>query len=444
MAEPAGGPLGKPSSILIVGSGVFGLSTALALSRRPGYSQTTITVLDKSPFPSPDGSSIDSSRIIRADYSDPAYASLAAEAQALWRGNWGEEGRYSESGLVVVADEGKTDYVWKSLGNVKTLQNVKDKVELKERRDIDKTMGTGGGSGLWGYVNWNSGWADAEAGVRYARKLCEESGRIQFVNAEVLRLLKKSKRVVGVKLKHENILADLVVLATGAWTGRLVDLRGRAEASGQVVAYVELTPQEQQWLGKIPVLLNFSTGMFIIPPRNRVLKVARHGYGYRNPQRIPHPEEADSRSSRGSTIEVSLPRTQSDEPGQWIPREGEVECRHALAEMIPALSKRPFKNTRICWYTDTPTGDFLITYHPTHPGLFLATGGSGHGYKFLPIIGEKIVDCIAGNPPAEFREKWRWPEHVTDDVVVVTDDGSRGGNLGMILDTEMRRGKSRL
>ncbi|KAH0541424.1 hypothetical protein FGG08_004114 [Glutinoglossum americanum] len=438
MAKPAQ----EPSSILIVGSGVFGcMSTALALSRRPRYSQTCITVLDKSPFPSPDGSSVDSSRIVRADYSDPAYASLAAEAQVLWRGKWGEEGRYNESGLVVVADEGKTDYVWRSLGNVKALKNARDKKELKERRDIDNVVGTGGGSGVWGYVNWNSGWADAEAGIRYARKLCEESQRIQFVTTEALRLVMVGRQVIGVESGQGNILADLVVLATGAWTGKLVDLRGRAEASGQVVAYIDLTRHEQQRLEKMPVLLNFSTGMFVTPPRNRVLKIARHGYGYRNPQQIPQPEETDS--SKGSTIEVSLPRTQLDEPGQWIPKEGEADCRSALAEMIPSLAERPFKRTRICWYTDTPTGDFLITHHPALPGLFLATGGSGHGYKFLPIIGEKIVDCIAGNAPAEFREKWRWAERAAGDAVV-TEDGSRGGRAGMVLDAEMRRGGSRL
>ncbi|KAI9786656.1 MAG: hypothetical protein M1839_006207 [Geoglossum umbratile] len=431
MAEPAR----EPSSILIIGSGVFGLSTALALSHRPRYSQTSITVLDRSPFPSPDGSSIDSSRIIRADYADPAYASLAAEAQALWRGKWGEEGRYSESGLVMVADEGKADYVQKSFENVRGLQDVKAIEELKERRDIDRTMGTGGGSGAWGYVNWNSGWADAETGIRFARKLCEESGRVRFVTAEVVRLARKGGQVIGVELRHGKITADLVVLATGAWTGKLIDLRGRADASGHILAYLELTPHEQQRLGGMPILLNFSTGMFIIPPRNGVLKVARHDHGYKNPQRIPNPENTDS------TIVVSLPRTQLDEPSQWIPREGEAACRRALADIIPSLADRPFKHTRICWYTDTPTGDFLITHHPTQPGLFLATGGSGHAYKFLPAIGEKVVDCIEGNTPPEFREKWGWPEHTTGDAVV-TQDGSRRGRIGMLLDTELGREKS--
>jgi sarcosine oxidase / L-pipecolate oxidase len=327
------------------------VSTALALSRRSRYSQASITVLDKSPFPSPDGASIDSSRIVRADYADPAYASLAAEAQALWRGKWGEESRYSESGLVMVADEGKTDYVRKSFENVKGLQDVRGIEELKDRGDIKRTMGTGGANGNWGYVNWNSGWADAEAGIRLARALCEESGRVQFMTAEVLRLARNGRQVIGVELAYERMItADLVILATGAWTGRLVDLRGRADASGHVLAYLELTPQEQQRLGGMPVLLNFSTGMFIIPPRNGVLKVARHDHGYKNPQRILNPE---GDNSTGSTIETSLPRTQLDEPGQWIPNEGEAACRRTLAEVIPSLASRPFKQTRICWYTDT-------------------------------------------------------------------------------------------
>src|ERR1700712_2205203 len=112
-----------PPSILILGSGVFGLSTALALSTRPSFKHTTITVLDRSPFPSPDGSSVDTSRIIRADYSDPAYASLAASAQEIWRqqgpSDLGGEGRYSESGLVLAADKGRQGekYVRESLEN---------------------------------------------------------------------------------------------------------------------------------------------------------------------------------------------------------------------------------------------------------------------------------------------------------------------------------------
>ena len=80
----------------------------------------------------------------------------------------------------------------------------------------------------------------------------------------------------------------------------------------------------------MPVLLNMSTGLFIIPPRNQVLKIARHGYGYSNPVSIPNPD-----SPGGEAIEVSLPRTSWEGRDQGVPWEGEVACREALREMIP-------------------------------------------------------------------------------------------------------------
>lgn len=309
--------------------------------------------------------------------------------------------------------------------------------ELASRQAIEQRFGGGGGSGDWGYINTRSGWADAEAGMRFLRLQVERTGRVKFLVGEVTRLIfsKSKDKVTGVQLKSNTTLtADLVILATGAWTPSLIDLRGRAQATGQVLAYMPITNSEQEKLGKNPVLLNMSTGMFIIPPANNLLKIARHGYGYTNPVSIPHPEDPSL-----PNITVSRPWTHVDDSSLWIPREGEAACRQALAEMIPSLAGRQFTKTKICWYTDTPSGDFIITYHPTHENLFLVTGGSGHGYKFLPVIGEKIVDCVEGRCPDEFREKWAWRKDAIANVV--TEDGSRGGRPGMLLKKEMERGQ---
>ncbi|EKD15851.1 FAD dependent oxidoreductase [Drepanopeziza brunnea f. sp. 'multigermtubi' MB_m1] len=432
-----------PKSILILGHGVFGLSTAHALSLRPSFANTTITLIDRSPFPSPDGSSIDSSRIIRADYHDAAYAKLAAVAQDIWRqqgpDDLGGQGRYTENGLVLVANKGQQgeEYVRHSLENVadmaKKSGDEKSVRELKSSTEIEEAHGSGGGSGDWGYINTRSGWADAEAGMLWLRKKVEALGRVNFRQGEVASLVKDGKRVTGAKLTSgEVVSAELVVVATGAWTGKLVDLRGRAQATGQVLCYVEITAEEQERLGNRPVLLNMSTGMFVIPPANRILKVARHSYGLANPTQIQNPENPSE------TITVSLPKTTHDDPKLWVPIEGEIACRQALREMVPSLAERPFIQSKICWYTDTPKGDFIITYHPDYEGLFLATGGSGHGYKFLPVIGDRIVDCVEGKCPSEFKEKWAWPKDSVD--VVVTLDGSRGGKPGLILEQELRKG----
>lgn len=92
----------------------------------------------------------------------------------------------------------------------------------------------------------------------------------------------------------------------------------------------------------------------------------------------------------------------------------------------------------------SPTGDFLITYHPSHPNLFLATGGSGHGYKFFPVLGDQIVDALEGRLDAELQQLWKWPEqrHITEakgGEFVVTKDGSRSGKIGMILKDELAK-----
>lgn len=387
---------------------------------------------------------------IVTDYADPAYAALADKAQNIWRqssspDSLGGSGRYTESGLTLVANTSSNGlpYVRSSYENVIALNKgtpAEGSVhELKSRQEISNRVGTGGYSGDWGYINTCSGWADAEASMVWLRGQVEATKRVDFKVATVTSLLfSPTNSVQGVKLSDSTTLtADLTILATGAWTPSLIDLRGRCQATGQVLSYLPITDEEQERLGKMSVFLNMSCGMFIIPPRNNLLKVARHGYGYSNPVSIPNPEPI-SPSNPDKNITVSRPLTKLDTPNLWIPTEGEEACKKALTEMIPSMAGRTFTDSKICWYTDTPTGDFLISYHPTYSNLFLATGGSGHGFKFLPVIGDKIVDCVQGICPVEFKEKWAWKEEVVEDVV--TEDGSRGGRSGMILELEMRKG----
>jgi sarcosine oxidase/L-pipecolate oxidase len=292
--------------------------------------------------------------------------------------------------------------------------------ELKDSAEIKNCVRTGGTNGNWGYINRRSGWADAEASMIWLRQQVEATKRVTFLVGTVSSLLYTSDTSVeGVTLSDNTTLkADLTILATGAWTPTLVDLRGRCQATGQVLSYLDITDAEQASLEKMPVFL----------------KVARHGYGYTNPRRLPIPCPSPSPSE----VPISCPRTVLDDPALWIPHEGETACRRALREMIPSLGDRPFTHTKICWYTDTPTGDFLFDYHPTLSNLFLATGGSGHGFKFLPVIGDKIVGCMKGQCPEDFKEKWAWRKEPVENVV--TEDGSRGGRPGMILDDELQKG----
>lgn len=441
-------------------------------------------MIDRHSFPTPDGSSIDSSRIIRADYKDPDYASLCLAAQARWRagtGVWeglGANGRYTESGLVLVVDKkdggiasetslgGGGEYVQKSYENMQRLliqeagmskEEVATKVvQLKGLEEISSVCGSGGGSGTQGYVNWLSGWADAEKAMRFVRRRCEARGDIDFRVGEVVGLLEsEGGDVEGVELKDGiQLRAELTVLATGAWTPGLIDLEGRAVSTGQVMGYVRCTEEEEARWNGIPVLLNLSSGMahtsapgcwlvastyndapiltmlppraglFLLPPRNGICKVARHAIGYLNTQSVT----LATNSRRSVQVQRSVPITAlKTSSAPCIPAEGEADLRRGLQEMLPALGDRPFESTRICWYTDTPTGDFIVDHVPGKKGLFIATGGSGHAFKFLPMLGDVIVGILTGEAAGVWKEKWRWRETLNVVGGVVTKDGSRAG-----------------
>ncbi|EXJ83062.1 hypothetical protein A1O1_06680, partial [Capronia coronata CBS 617.96] len=111
-----------------------------------------------------------------------------------------------------------------------------------------------------------------------------------------------------------------------------------------------------------------------------------------------------------------------------LPQDADEALREGLRQIVPQFSRRKWQKGRQCWYTDTPQGDFVVDTHPSIDGLFIATGGSGHAFKFLPILGRYIADCFEGTATEEVSTKWKFPNgrRYPNDVIVC-DDGSRRG-----------------
>lgn len=352
-----------PQHILIIGAGEFGLSTALSLLSRPAYNGSRITIVDSSSqLPNPSGSSVDANRIVRADYADVLYSRLASECQHFWRDTstdgWGGEGRYHQPGFVLTADAGAGEYLSQAMKSVLSvaaeggLESRKIR-ELHGQDEIKKATGYEHVMGEYGYANFNSGWADAEACVAYTlRRIHKEGGdRVTIRSgAKVEKLSFSGNTCTGAELSDgQSINADLVILAAGAWSPTLIDLQGRCLATGQVLAFIDITEEEQAAMGDRPVIMNMSRGMFIIPPRDNKLKIARHGFGYINPVKIPRKSIQPTTKTEGDEyVEVSVPAT-----GVSIPLEGQEALREALGEIVPHMADRPFIRTRICWYCDT-------------------------------------------------------------------------------------------
>ena len=79
----------------------------------------------------------------------------------------------------------------------------------------------------------------------------------------------------------------------------------------------------------------------------------------------------------------------------------------------------PLVYTRRCLYTDTLDGHFWMDNHPEIKGLSVSTGGSGHGFKMAPILGEMTAGVVEGKTH-QFSERYRW-RHLTDDTLQVME-----------------------
>ena len=104
-----------------------------------------------------------------------------------------------------------------------------------------------------------------------------------------------------------------------------------------------------------------------------------------------------------------------DSPERSVTAEDEKNVRAFLSWAVPALADAPIVYTRVCLYCDTHDGDFWIARDPEHPGLIIATGDSGHGFKFAPVLGEIIADAVE-EKPNPMLQKFRWRPEVRPGV----------------------------
>jgi sarcosine oxidase/L-pipecolate oxidase len=364
-------PWQRDAKVLIVGAGVFGLTLALELNRRD---YKNITILDRYLPPVPDGSSVDISRVVRPDYADQFYADMAVEAIQGWEGEFSPF--FHRSGLLSLSETEKHPYIQQSCESLRNLGLSVSECSGDEAK-ARFPMIHGDISHMVGYNNTGCGWADAEQSILYLARRCTEAG-ISFLSGHhgtVTSLLIDGKRVAGVRTRAgASVLGDVTIVATGAWTPHLLNMSRSSVSTGQPVGFLQLTAQEAEAMKDCPIIINLSTGWFCFPPTpgTHIFKMARHGYGYET--RTTTPETTSS----GETASNSGPSLNSNNATSgFIPSDAEQALRHGLAQFFPQFRERDFLRRRLCWYTDTPNGDFIVDYHPDYENLFMACGGSG-------------------------------------------------------------------
>jgi glycine/D-amino acid oxidase-like deaminating enzyme len=84
--------------------------------------------------------------------------------------------------------------------------------------------------------------------------------------------------------------------------------------------------------------------------------------------------------------------------------------REYVAERFPAMKDAPLLETRVCQYEQTPDSHFIIDRHPAAENVWLLGGGSGHGFKHGPVIGQMMAEFVSGEKePAPYFLLSRFP-----------------------------------
>jgi len=346
-----------------------------------------VTLLDAHAVPFDGASSTDVSKLVRMDYgSDEFYHGLAERALEGWE-RWNAEWPrplYHEEGLLVLARGAMTPGGFEQESWRVLRERGHEPERLTPGMLAERFPAWQAGAYEDGYFNARAGWAESAAVVERLLALAEEAG-VRRSAAAVRGLVVRGSRAVGVRTASgDEVLADRVVVCTGAWTPKLLPwLADMLRATAQPVLY--LRPDDPRpfrgrafppWAADIA-----RTGWYGFPAlADGRVKVGHHGPGAR--------VDPDM---RGEVSQAQVERG-----------------RDFLRGSLPGLAEAPLAGTRVCLYCDTPDGDFLIDADPDHEGLVVATGGAGHAFKFAPLLGPLIADAVEDRPSAAgSRFQWR-------------------------------------
>jgi monomeric sarcosine oxidase len=183
-------------------------------------------------------------------------------------------------------------------------------------------------------------------------------------------------REVRVQTSRGELTAERLVISAGAWAGQLLsDLNVRLEVRRKSLFWFEAKSAEYEVAADFPVFLfELPEGVFYGFPKldARGVKVAEH--------------------TGGRVVEDPLvvDRTVDDSEKQRV--------TDFLVKHLPGVSQH-MTDHAVCLYTMSPDEHFIVDRHPRHANVVFAAGLSGHGFKFVPVLGRALAELVLDGSP---------------------------------------------
>jgi glycine/D-amino acid oxidase-like deaminating enzyme len=375
--------------IAVIGAGAFGGWTALHLLERGAR----VTLLDAWGPGNSRASSGGETRIMRGTYGpDQPYTELAARALQLWQKyerRWKRQFLHRTGVLWMVSGRNdNTDDDAFERGSAKMLRAARIKLQELSVAQMNKRWPQINFEGIeWGIFEPQCGYLDARASCQAVVNAFVAAGG-RYRQLAVLSEGLESAPLRSLALSDGSQLrADRYVFACGPWLGKLFP-----QAIGDLV---QPTKQDVFFFGTPAGDDRFSDAHLPVWAHHR----GRFRYG------IPGALSGDARRGFKIADDTRGPVFDPTNGERAVSPETLRNIREYVSFRFPALKNAPLLETRVCQYEQTPDNHFIIDRHPTMENVWIAGGGSGHGFKHGPAIGEMMADLILkGREPAAI---WR-------------------------------------
>lgn len=371
--------------VLVAGLGAMGSAAAAALARQGA------AVLGIDPLgPGHQlGSSHGESRIIRQAYfENPGYVPLVLRAYRLWaelEAKTGERLLERTGGVMLGTPESRV-----VRGALASAERWRLPHQLLERAELQRRFpALLPAPGQVGLLEPEAGVLAPERAVLCQLREAADSGaELHF--GERLLDWESVGASISVRTDRGRHNVDRLVLCCGAWSGPLL---------GEANLPLTVERQAMVWFRPRDIRA-FSAPLFPV----YIAEVAGGDLFYGLPSRDRLTTKAAQHHGGQSTTAEDVDRQVSSADLESL--------RAGLAEIAPDLAVADVERTSVCMYTNTPDQDFVLGPHPASPGVMLAAGFSGHGFKFAPVVGEILADLalrggteepISAFDPARFQ-----------------------------------------
>jgi sarcosine oxidase len=341
----------------IIGAGVFGAWTARALKDR-GWD---VTLIDQHGPGNSRASSGGETRIIRSGYGDVSlYARWARDSMPKWL----ELERVAGETLVVHTGAlfvgSNTAWLRATMTTLEQEGVPAEWLEPTQLASRYPALDFGDGTG---------GVFEPRAGVLYARRAVQALVRTLQADGVVYH-----QRAVDPTTEIRDNQADALIFACGPWLPALFPavLRDVIMPTRQEVFFFGAPAGDLRFSAdQLPAWVAFDEGVYGLPDLDhRGVKVAIDAHG----------EDADPERMDRSVSATSVTR-----------------MRQILHRRLPALADAPLLEARVCQYENTTNGHLLVDRLPDHDRVWIAGGGSGHGFKHGPMLGEYVASLVEGS-----------------------------------------------